>query len=137
MTLSELISYILKEGYYIDGTHYKDDSIDIISLYSWYLDIQGTLQMNKYFDYQKDLISIAEKFQKQDMLGELIMSIIESQPELIELEWDDFYEILVLNANLQQYDKEFLKEAADNSGYQKLKLQSLYNDKPYTKKVKI
>lgn len=137
MTLQEIISYLLKEGFYIDNTYYQDNIIDIVSLYSWYLDIQGTLQMNKYFNYKKDLIANAEKYEKQEFLGNIIISILEAQPELIELEWDTLYEILILNENLKQYDKEFLKEAADNKGYQKLKFQALYNDKPCTKKVKI
>jgi hypothetical protein len=62
------------------------------------------------------------------------MSLIEKNPDLINLSWDEFYEILKLYDELSVYDKEFLKDAADYGGYQKLKLEYLLKEMEYTKR---
>lgn len=128
MNLLEIIEYILKEGIIIDNTKYNILKLNIHQIYSSYSDLQRNVQLNRLFNLKKDLISITANKYKIRSISNYIMSIIQNNPELIELSWDDFHKVLLTYEDLSSYDKEFLKEAADLGGYQKIKLEYLLKE---------
>lgn len=138
MDLLDIINHLLTQGLTLKNTNYQINQLNIQAIYNSYVDFQQAIQLNRIFKTKKDLIKKTEDKYKMPQIGLTIMSIIKSNPHLIELSWDDFYQVLVTYPELSQYDEELLKDSADHAGYQKLKLEYLLlEDNEYTKTLKI
>lgn len=138
MDLLDIIKHLLTQGITLENTNYPITKLNIQTIYSAYVDFQHNIQLNRIFKTNKDLIKKTEDKYKINKIGSIIMTIIKNNPHLIELSWDDFYQILITYPELSQYDEELLKDSADHAGYQKLKLEYLLiEDKEYTKFSKI
>lgn len=136
MNLLQIIEYMFKEGITIEGTKYNILKLNMLQMYASYSELQRNVQINRLFNLKKDIVKTTANKYKIKSVSIFIMSLIENNPQLIELSWDEFYEILTTYEELSSYDKEFLKDAADFGGYQKLKLEYLLKDMEYTKSPK-
>lgn len=137
MDFIDIIRYILKEGININGNHYGLDIINYYTFYLAYTDIQHTLQRNQLYHQRNDIVKKTENKFIMKKVGKIIMNIIKENNELLSLSWNDLYNILHTYPELSTYDVEFLEEAANLSGYQKLRLEYLFKDTEYTKMPKI
>ena len=138
MDLLDIIKHLLTQGITVENTNYQITKLNSQTIYSAYVDFQHNIQLNRIFKTKKDLIKKTENKYKINKIGSIIMTIIKKNPHLIELSWDDFYQILITYPELSQYDEELLKDSADHAGYQKLKLEYLLiEDNEYTKFPKI
>lgn len=137
MEFIDIIRYLRKEGLTANGKQYKADTINYYVLHLAYTDLQRALQKKQIFHQKRDIIKdIENKFILQK-LGKIIMKIIDENKELLSLSWEQLYETLQIYPELSPYDKDFLEEAANLSGYQKLRLEYLFKDTEYTKMPKI
>ncbi len=132
MDLLDIIIHLLKEGVNVEGKQYKVPTLNIKQLYSSYVDLQHTLQLNSFFYPTRDMIKHTENKLKMKTIGYKVIDIIKNNPSYIKLSWDELYDILILYQELATFDSDFLKEAADSAGYQKLKLEYLLTDTEYT-----
>ena len=137
MSLIDIIRYFLNNGIILENTHYNIATLNYKELYSCYNDLQHTYQVNKIFNQNKNIINMISNKYKRKKVGKIILNIINENPEYIKLSWDQLLIILKGYKELSEYDDEFLEEAANIGGYQKLKFESMLIELKYTKKPKI
>lgn len=66
-----------------------------------------------------------------------ILSLIKDNPDLLYLEWKDFYEIISSIEEFKQYTPDFLESAANYARYQKERLICFCSNDLCTKKKRI
>ncbi len=137
MSLIDIIRYFLNNGIILENTHYNIATLNYKELYSCYNDLQHTYQVNRIFNQNKNIINMISNKYKRKKVGKIILNIINENPEYIKLSWDQLLIILKGYKELSEYDDEFLEEAANIGGYQKLKFESMLIELKYTKKPKI
>ena len=138
MDLLDIINYLINNGITINESFYNISQVNIQSLYTSYIEFQHKLQLQRIFKTNIDLIKKTSDKYKLETIGNKIMSLLKENPKLIELSWDDLYSFLISKPELSQYDEELLKDSANYSGYQELKLEYIFKENnKYTKGLKI
>lgn len=137
MNLLDILAYLIIHGFTIDDTHYQPTNLNISYLYHEYCDLQAKIQLSKVTGRPLDLVGEVENNLKLEEIGLYIMEILDENPDYIALNWDNLFEILHLYPKLSPYTDEFLQEAANTCGYQRLKLHHMYENKHCTKKTKL
>lgn len=133
MDFLDIIKYLKVNGITIQGTSYSFEKINYYQLYHFYVDLTHKLQLNEIFKRKKDIIKAIENKYKLEEIGKLIMEIIYNNPSLIAVSWQELYELIKEYPSFQECDADFLYEAATVAGYQKLKVEYMYNDMKYIK----
>lgn len=137
MSLTDIIEYITKEGFYQNNQYFLVSSISYFYLYFEYVDLQHYIQIKRIFKTDITIIEeTKEKILKKE-IGEHIMSLINDNPDLLDLEWKDFYLLLKTKEEFKDYSYEFLESAANYGGYQKEKLVNFYTNELYAKKKRL
>ena len=137
MSLTDIIEYITKEGFYQNNQYFLVSSISYFYLYFEYVDLQHYIQIKRIFKTDITIIEeTKEKILKKE-IGEHIMSLINDNPDLLDLEWKDFYLLLKTKEEFKDYSYDFLESAANYGGYQKEKLVNFYTNELYAKKKRL
>lgn len=137
MSLTDIIKYLITSGFYQDNKYYLISDLNYFYLYFEYVDIQHYIQIRRLFNRDINLIEeIEDKLLKKEV-GERILSLINNNPDLLDLEWKDFYNLISSIEEFKAYTSDFLESAANHVGYQKERLMRFYNNELYTKKKRI
>ncbi len=134
MSLTDIIEYITKEGFYQNDQYYLVDTLNYYYLYYEYIDFQHSIQIKQIFNRPITIVEETEEKLLKKHIGERIMSIIRDNPDLLSLEWKDFYSIISKMDEFKEYDIELLERAATYAGYQKERLMQFYANEPYAKR---
>lgn len=135
MDLIDIIRYLIKEGFYQKDKYYLTSNLNYYHLYFEYTDLQHQIQLNQIHNSKTTIIEETELKLLKKEIGSMIMTYIKDNPALIELEWNDLYDILKNKEPFNKFDEEFLESAASFMGYHKYKLQLFYQTERYTKKL--
>lgn len=133
MNFLDIIEYITKEGFYQNDKYYLINSINYYYLYFEYLELQHTIQIKRLFNRPINIVEEQEEKQKKQEVGKEIKQLIDSNPELLDLDWNDFYNILKSFPQFSQYDESFLEASANFIGYQRIKFLQYYSKEKYAK----
>lgn len=128
MTLLDIINYVLNNGYYIGSLFYRPEVLNYHAMYQGYADIQHDLQIGRIYNVKRDIVKKTENKQRLKEIGTKIIQIIKNNPELLNLSWKDLYNFLMTYQEFQEFDSTFLEEAANVMGYQKYKVQKMYEE---------
>lgn len=133
MSLTDIINYLIKEGFYQQEQYYITTSLNYFFLYFEYCDLQHTIQLKKLSNKTITIVEDTEIKLRKQKIGQEIMDFISKHPDLIYLEWHDLYCILKDTDTFKDYDESFLESCANMMGYQKQKILQLYSDERYAK----
>ena len=137
MSLTDIIYYLLTQGFYQKDKYFLVSNLNYFYLYLEYVDLQHYIQIKRLFRKNINIVEeIEEKLSKKE-IGEEILNIIKDNPDLIELDWKEFYSILSTMDQFKSYSLEFLESAANYAGYQKERLLNFYNSEICTKKKRL
>jgi hypothetical protein len=137
MSLTDIIDYLLTQGFYQKDKYFLVSNLNYFYLYFEYVDLQHYIQIKRLFRKNINIVEeIEEKLSKKE-IGEEILNIIKDNPDLIELDWKEFYSILSAMDQFKSYSLEFLESAANYAGYQKERLLNFYNNEICTKKKRL
>ena len=137
MSLTDIIEYLTKEGFYQNNKYFLVSSLNYFYLYLEYADFQHYLQIKHLFNREINIIEETEDKILKKQIGNKILSLIINNPDLIELDWKDFYSIISSIEEFKHYDEDFLESAANYAGYQKERLLYFYNNELYPKKKRL
>lgn len=137
MSLTDIIEYITTEGIYQKEQYYLVSNLNYFHLYLEYADFQHYIQIRRLFKKDINIIEETEDKLLKMNTGKQILSLIINNPDLIELDWKDFYSIISSIEEFKQYDEDFLESAANYAGYQKERLLYFYNNELYPKKKRL
>lgn len=137
MSLTDIIRYLTTSGFYQDNKYYLVSDLNYFYLYFEYVDLQHYIQIRRLFNKDINIIEETEDKLLKKEIGERILSLIKDNPDLLDLEWKDFYEIISSIEEFKQYTPDFLESAANYAGYQKERLIRFCSNDLYTKKKRI
>lgn len=137
MSLTDIIEYLTKEGFYQNNKYFLVSSLNYFYLYLEYADFQHYLQIQYLFNREINIIEETEDKILKKQIGNKILSLIINNPDLIQLDWKDFYSIISSIEEFKQYDEDFLESAANYAGYQKERLLYFYNNELYPKRKRL
>ena len=137
MSLTDIIRYLTTSGFYQDNKYYLVSDLNYFYLYFEYVDLQHYIQIRRLFNKDINIIEETEDKLLKKEIGERILSLIKDNPDLLDLEWKDFYEIISSIEEFKQYTPDFLESAANYAGYQKERLIRFCSNDVCTKKKRI
>lgn len=136
MTFLDIINYLKEKGITIENVHYSFKELNYHQLYYHYIDLSHKIQMNKIFEIKRDIIKSTENKYKLEEVGLIIMNILHNNKDLIDISWQELYELIKDYPQFIEYDEDFLYAAASSAGYQDIKLEYIYNKINDVKKLK-
>lgn len=135
MSLTDIINYLIKEGFYQKDQYFLISNLNYIYLYFEYTDFQHYLQLRRVLNKEITIIEDTEDKVIKKEIGFKIMSLIEENIDLMYLDWNDLYQVLIKYEEFKSYDSAFLESAANIAGYQKYKILQLYGNESYAKRL--